>query len=143
MAEQEKKTETKSEISQPSSSKAETKEKKASKEYVAAILIRGLCKTDQDVCDTLAMLGLNRKNAMVIREKTPSIMGMIKKAKDFITFGDVEEKYAKEFGEKKTVNLHPPRGGFERKGIKVPFKTGGALGNRGPKISELIEKMRN
>jgi len=37
--------------------------------------------------------------------------------------------------------LHPPKGGFERGGIKQPFTKGGALGNRGDKIKELILKM--
>jgi len=37
--------------------------------------------------------------------------------------------------------LSPPRGGFERKGIKVPFSTGGALGDRKEKINDLIKKM--
>ena len=43
--------------------------------------------------------------------------------------------------DKKMINLHPPRGGFERKGIKIPFKVGGALGYRGEKISDLIKRM--
>ena len=37
--------------------------------------------------------------------------------------------------------LHPPRKGFERKGIKMPFKLGGVLGPRGDKINNLIKKM--
>jgi large subunit ribosomal protein L30 len=37
--------------------------------------------------------------------------------------------------------LHPPRGGYERKGIKISFNLGGALGYRGDKINKLISKM--
>jgi large subunit ribosomal protein L30 len=37
--------------------------------------------------------------------------------------------------------LAPPRGGFERKGIKMPYAKGGVLGNRGENIKTLIEKM--
>lgn len=44
-------------------------------------------------------------------------------------------------GIRNLFTMSPPRGGFERKGIKVSFKLGGALGNRGEKINELIEKM--
>lgn len=38
-------------------------------------------------------------------------------------------------------HLHPPRGGFERKGIKAPFSIGGSLGYRGNAINALIERM--
>ncbi len=47
----------------------------------------------------------------------------------------------KELGIKPFFRLRPPRGGFERGGIKKHFKEGGALGYRGEKINELIEKM--
>ncbi|MFN3527862.1 MAG: 50S ribosomal protein L30 [Candidatus Altarchaeaceae archaeon] len=36
--------------------------------------------------------------------------------------------------------LNSPSGGFERKGIKIPYSLGGALGYRGDKINELLEK---
>ena len=50
-------------------------------------------------------------------------------------------KSLKEAGIKNIFTMSPPQGGFERKGIKVPFKLGGALGNRSDKINELIMKM--
>ena len=37
--------------------------------------------------------------------------------------------------------LHPPKGGFERGGIKMPFAKKGVLGQRGDAISLLIAKM--
>ena len=49
---------------------------------------------------------------------------------------DFEEKGIKPF-----FRLHPPVGGFERKGIKVPFAQGGVLGYRKGKINDLIKKM--
>ena len=42
---------------------------------------------------------------------------------------------------KPVFRLSPPVKGFERAGIKKPFTTGGALGYRGEKINELIERM--
>lgn len=45
------------------------------------------------------------------------------------------KKYAKFF------RLNPPRGGYGRKGIKKLFTDGGALGNRGAKINDLVRKM--
>jgi len=37
--------------------------------------------------------------------------------------------------------MSPPRKGFERGGIKKPYKSGGALGDRKEEISEIIERM--
>jgi large subunit ribosomal protein L30 len=37
--------------------------------------------------------------------------------------------------------LNPPKGGFERKGTKIPFKLGGAYGYRADKINDLIKRM--
>ena len=119
---------------------AETKETSKC-EYVALIRIRGECKVRGDVQDTLRMLGVENKNNMAIHKKTPSIMGMIQKVQGYIAFGEVDKKLADSYGLKTTVKMHPPRGGFERKGIKVPFAAGGVLGDRGEKINDLISRM--
>lgn len=50
---------------------------------------------------------------------------------------DFEAKY----NLKPFVRLHPPIGGFERKGIKMPYTKGGVLGNRNEEIKALISKM--
>lgn len=44
-------------------------------------------------------------------------------------------------GLKPYFKLSPPRGGFERAGIKKPFSVGGVLGYRKDKIAELIRRM--
>jgi large subunit ribosomal protein L30 len=44
-------------------------------------------------------------------------------------------------GLKLFFKLHPPEGGFERKGIKAPFSLGGVLGYRKDKINALIRRM--
>src|SRR3989344_4075280 len=44
-------------------------------------------------------------------------------------------------GLKLNFRLKPPVGGFERKGVKIPFSLGGALGYRKEKINDLIIKM--
>ncbi len=41
----------------------------------------------------------------------------------------------------KPFRLHPPSGGYERKGIKVPYALGGALGYRGAAINDLLRRM--
>ena len=83
-------------------------------------------------------------------------MGMLNKTKDFITYGEIDEDTLKELREKrlektkdkqgkevekKFFRLSPPRGGFERKGIKASFNIGGVLGPRGDKINDLIKRM--
>lgn len=42
---------------------------------------------------------------------------------------------------KKYFRLNPPKKGFGRKGIKVPFMAGGGLGYRGNKINDLLKRM--
>ena len=59
-------------------------------------------------------------------------------SKEFMTF----KKEMKEIpGLKTFFKLNPPRKGFERKGIKVPFAQGGVLGYRKDKINDLLERM--
>ena len=60
------------------------------------------------------------------------------------------KKVVEELKKGKTMNqvgivncfrMSPPRKGYERKGIKVPFVLGGASGNRKEKINDLIVRM--
>ena len=44
-------------------------------------------------------------------------------------------------GMKPFFKLNPPKKGFERKGIKVPFAQGGVLGYRKDKINNLLMRM--
>lgn len=119
---------------------------------IAVILIRGLVGVRTDIKDTLFSLNLRKKHACVVVEDTPSVRGMLKKAQDYIAFGEITDStYALlvEKRAKKDVNdelkpvffLAPPVGGFERKGIKKPFTVGGALGDRKEKINDLLVKM--
>jgi large subunit ribosomal protein L30 len=123
-----------------------TKSETKTKGKLAAILIRGLIDLRQDVKDTLRMLNLQKKNACVILEDNPINRGMLKKVENYITYGEVKEETIKLLQEKrpsakKYYSLHPPRGGFERKGIKKPYNLKGALGNRKEKMNDLIKKM--
>jgi len=66
--------------------------------------------------------GLNTKNfASMLMERTASMK-------------DIE-------GLKQFFKLQPPRGGFERGGIKKPYSMHGALGYRGDTINKLLKKM--
>ena len=135
----------------------------------AVIRIRGITGIEKGIKDTLNMLCLYHNNYCVVLNN--NMLGMIKKAKDYVTWGEIDdetykllvEKRGEEYkgrltDSKKKINykkfivvnnkkykkyfrLNPPRGGFERKGIKVPFTKSGALGYRKEKINDLIKKM--
>ena len=111
---------------------------------IAIIRIRGPVKVNRDIEETLNFLKLQKKNSCRIIEETPSIKGMIEKVKSYVTYGPIDAETEKALQKRTKVNvarLNSPRGGFERKGIKLPFLKGGALGDRKEKIKELILKM--
>lgn len=125
-------------------------------EKIAVVRVRGLTGIRKDMKDTLSMLRLYKKNYCVILNNTPSIIGMIKKVNDYVTYGLIDEETLKllveKRGEKKKdskgkealrpfFRLSPPRKGFGRKGIKFPFNVSGALGDRKEKINDLIKRM--
>ena len=120
-------------------------------DLIAVVLVRSMQKVSKDIKDTLLMLKLTRKNSCVIAKKTPSIMGMIRKVKDYVTYGDVSKETLDLLSKKKNHHegssitalyyLNPPKKGYGRKGIKVSFSKGGALGNRKEKINELLSRM--
>ena len=128
------------------------KEKKAKegREKIAVIRIRGGVGINKKIKDILVMLRLYKKNWCIVVDKSPSFSGMMRLIKDYVTYGEIKkdvldllmkkaEKDSK--GKIKPFRLNPPKGGFERKGIKVSFKSGGALGYRGEKINTLIKRM--
>ncbi len=144
---------------------------KASSSKLAIVLVRGMVGLSHEVKETLRLMRLTRKNNCVVLESTPITKGMLQKVKDFVTWGEISEatfselvkmrgneflgrtqdskkKYTYkgffEFNGKKyhkTFALNPPKKGFGRKGIKTPFKLGGALGNRSNAMDDLVKRM--
>jgi len=55
----------------------------------AIIRLRGKVTRSAQVADTLRMLRLTRQNHCVIVPENPAYRGMVKKVKDFITWGEV------------------------------------------------------
>lgn len=110
----------------------------------AVVRVRGNVKVTRKIKETLSMLRLKRINHCVLIENNPSMAGMLQKAKDFITWGEIkkeiQEKLEKKRKEKdsKIFRLSPPSGGY--KSTKIHFPKGD-LGFRGEKINELLEKM--
>ncbi len=136
-------------------------QKEQKKGKLAVVLIRGMVKVVRPVKETLAMLNLHRKNHCVVIDDTPTYRGMLIRVKDYITWGEIDDATFTELVQKRgqllqgrgkgqEINgkvykryfaLNPPRKGFGRKGIKVPFKSSGALGSRGPKMNDLVKRM--
>lgn len=131
---------------------------------IAVIRVRGTVGVRQSISETLTRLNLKKVNNLSLIFGTKANLGMIEKCKDFVTYGAIKEdalamliekkgiKAGKEdvgqlvLGKKKPrdvmkipIRMHPPRKGYE--GIKKNYAVGGALGNRGEDINELIKRM--
>ena len=117
---------------------------------IAVVRIRGQVGLNRDVKETLHRLRVRRKYACVVFDNpSKEQMGMIQRMKDFVAYGEIDDKTHKELVDKrgqKDVNvklkpffrLHPPRGGIDAKkhfGVKK-----GVLGNN-KKMNELIQRM--
>ena len=59
---------------------------------IAAIRVRGRTGIKKDIADTMDMLRLTRINHAVLIEENPSYQGMLQKAKDYITWGEVDSQ---------------------------------------------------
>lgn len=133
---------------------------------LAVVRVRGRVKVRQAIAETLDRMRLRRVNNLVlINGADASYAGMLKKCKDYVTFGEINRetltgllqakvgkaddagisallsgaKSAKELGIELPFGMHPPKKGYE--GIKKDYKSGGALGNRGAEINKLIARM--
>jgi LSU ribosomal protein L30P len=56
----------------------------------AVIRIRGIPTTPRDIATALNLLRLRRKFTMVVVPGTPDVMGMIERANDWITWGEID-----------------------------------------------------
>ena len=138
---------------------------------VLVVLVRGLVDVRGSVKETLRHLGLTRVNQAAVHSDSPILRGKLQKVKDYATWGPIDDGSFSELLEKrgeaflgrtsdskgkytytgffevagkkykKTFRLNPPRKGYGRKGIKKPFKTGGALGFRGEAVVDLMKRM--
>lgn len=136
---------------------------------LAVIRIKGSVGVPANVNDTLKMLRLNRVNHCVIVPKTPDFEGMLRKAVNYITWGEIEPKLlealilkrgrgpgnrriekkdvkalARKIEEKQELKMKPVfRLSPPSRGFKSIRRTfpKGDLGCRGEKINELLERM--
>ncbi len=152
----------------------------------ALLRVRGRMHVKDYTTYAMRVMGLTRKNHCTLLPEDVQSKRMIFKAKDYITWGTVDEKtvarlirergrvtgdrkitdsYVKEHSKFKDIDsfaqavargearlkdvkgikhyfrLNPPKKGFEREGIKVPYKMGGAIGDRADKMGLLLERM--
>jgi large subunit ribosomal protein L30 len=56
------------------------------------IRIRGLLAIAADISETMRLMRLNRLNHAMLMTETPSNLGMLRKAKDYITWGELDAK---------------------------------------------------
>lgn len=101
-----------------------TKTKEKSTGLIAVVRIRGKVGVNERILRTLKMLNLHKKNWCVVVPNTPSVQGMIIKAKDYCTFGEVDNKTVAELLEKRgriTGNL-PLTKAHLQKSVKVDFE---------------------
>ncbi len=68
---------------------------------LAVVRVRGVVTASQKVIDTLKMLRLHRTNYATLVKDTPSYLGMLRKAKDYITWGEIDKETLKELIVKK------------------------------------------
>ncbi len=67
----------------------------------AVIRIRGLVKTKKELEDSMLMLRLNRKMHCVLLNKSETMDGMLKKVRDKVTWGDINDDTLKALIEKR------------------------------------------
>ncbi|HUW43506.1 MAG TPA: uL30 family ribosomal protein [Bacillota bacterium] len=138
---------------------------------ICIIRIRGQVGLNKEMKETLYRLRLRRKYACVVIAPTKEQLGMIKKIRNFVAFGEVDknvfekmiEKRGQKIDKEKNIDVKKIVEGLEkgekyedlnlkpffrlhppRKGIDSKLHFGrkkGVLGNNKEKINELIERM--
>jgi large subunit ribosomal protein L30 len=113
---------------------------------IAVVRVRGHVRIRRDIVRAFEQLNLKTRNYATIVDDTPATLGQIRKIQSFATWGPVSEETIKKMAPRKRSDgkcyaLQPPRKGYGRKGVKLPFSTGGALGDRKEKINDLLLRM--
>jgi len=105
------------------------------------VRIRGTLRLLFSVKETMVCLGLSRLHSCKLLPDTPAVRGMLAKAEPYIAWGEADAATEELLTKKNVQRLQPPRGGYERKGVKMPFSKGGAYGYRGKEINALVKRM--
>lgn len=78
-----------------------TKADDAKNEKIAVVLIRGLVRVNTKIKETLKMLNIIQNHECVIVDKNPSMLGMILKCKDYVTYGEIDDETHKQLVERR------------------------------------------
>ncbi len=125
---------------------------------IAVVRIHGQVGLSKEIEETLRRLRIREKyNLVFIDEKDSVRFGMVKKSKDYVMYGRIDDSLVQKIIEargelkekkkkaKKTlenikpwIRLHPPRGGF-KKSTKLPCPKG-VLGEN-KDIAKYLERM--
>ncbi|HLD81027.1 MAG TPA: uL30 family ribosomal protein, partial [archaeon] len=57
---------------------------------IAVVRVRGRVRASTEVKETMRLLNLDRVNHCVLVQDTPQTLGMVKKVKDYVTWGPVK-----------------------------------------------------
>ncbi|MGC8479008.1 MAG: uL30 family ribosomal protein [Candidatus Micrarchaeia archaeon] len=128
---------------------------------IAVVRVRGRVKVRKDIQETLDRLHLKKPNNCVILKANDAYIGMIKKANDYIAYGEVSNDVLEKIVKKKNlpisapdfsngekaeevkkyfpITLRPPSRGYRK--VKQNYKVGGALGYMGDEINSLLLRM--
>jgi len=63
---------------------------------IGVVRIRGSMGVRKEIKDTMKMLRLHNKNHCIVIDNRPNYVGMLRKVKDYVTWGEIEEKTFKE-----------------------------------------------
>ena len=137
---------------------------------IAVIRISGLVKIPGVVQETLFRMRLRRKYSLIFLHPTPVNMKLLNKVRNYVAYGDINEKTLLELIEKRAesvdkkkvdakmivshlekkslsslglkpfIRLHPPRGGIDAKKHFGVSKKA-VLGDNKEKINDLIRRM--
>jgi large subunit ribosomal protein L30 len=58
---------------------------------IVAVRVRGTVKVRKEIGDTMTMLNLTKPHHVVVIDDRPTYLGMLDKAKDYITYGEIEQ----------------------------------------------------
>ncbi|MCW3993472.1 MAG: 50S ribosomal protein L30 [Candidatus Bathyarchaeota archaeon] len=95
----------------------EAKERKC----IVAVRIRGTIRASRQARETLQMLNLTRNNYAVLIDNRPAFLGMLRKAQNFITWGEASketvslmmEERARLAGNKKPTDEYAQKNGYK------------------------------
>lgn len=125
---------------------------------IAVIRIHGRVGVPKEIEETLYRLRIRKKyNLIFLDEKDRVKIGMVKKVKDYVMYGKIDDELVQEIVEKRGelkeknkkakkslenikpwIRLQPPKGGF-KKSTKIPYPKG-ILGEN-KDISKYLERM--